>query len=255
MTTALVSALTGAPVRRDVAMTGEVTLRGRVLPIGGLKEKSMAAYIRGIKTVIIPKANVPDLDEVDDAVKANVEFVPVSHVDEVLSVALCPSASPPRSLTRTMTLKTANTPISRRTIKQADAEAASRSEVFMRFDIIEFDRSYGTSAQLKRFAEPEIVFSGRSNVGKSSLMNKLFNRKNLARVSSVPGKTVTVNFFKGDKVNFVTSRATATPRRQRAKNSVGRISWRAISAPSAISRSSSSSSTRATSRARMTTTC
>ena len=73
----------------------------------------------------------------------------------------------------------------------------------MRFDIIEFDRSYGTSAQLKRFAEPEIVFSGRSNVGKSSLMNKLFNRKNLARVSSVPGKTVTVNFFKGDKVNFV----------------------------------------------------
>ena len=73
----------------------------------------------------------------------------------------------------------------------------------MRFDIIEFDRSYGTSAQLKRFAEPEIVFSGRSNVGKSSLINKLFNRKNLARVSSVPGKTVTVNFFKGDKVNFV----------------------------------------------------
>ena len=102
-----------------------------------------------------------------------------------------------------MTLKTANTPISRRTIKQADAEAASLSEVFMRFDIIEFDRSYGTSAQLKRFAEPEIVFSGRSNVGKSSLINKLFNRKNLARVSSVPGKTVTVNFFKGDKVNFV----------------------------------------------------
>ncbi len=73
----------------------------------------------------------------------------------------------------------------------------------MRFDIIEFDRSYGTSAQLKSFAEPEIVFSGRSNVGKSSLMNKLFNRKNLARVSSVPGKTVTVNFFRGDKVNFV----------------------------------------------------
>ena len=94
MTTALVSALTGAPVRRDVAMTGEVTLRGRVLPIGGLKEKSMAAYIRGIKTVIIPKANVPDLDEVDDAVKANVEFIPVSHVDEVLSVALLPVSKP-----------------------------------------------------------------------------------------------------------------------------------------------------------------
>ena len=80
----------------------------------------------------------------------------------------------------------------------------------MRFDIIEFDRSYGTSSQLKRFSEPEIVFSGRSNVGKSSHIILLFNcfffvcvSKNLARVSSVPGKTVTVNFFKGDKVNFV----------------------------------------------------
>lgn len=92
MTTALVSALTDTPVKRDVAMTGEVTLRGRVLPIGGLKEKSMAAYIRGVKTVIIPKANVPDLDEVDDAVKANVEFIPVSNVDEVLSIALIPVA-------------------------------------------------------------------------------------------------------------------------------------------------------------------
>ena len=90
MTTALVSALTGAPVRRNVAMTGEVTLRGRVLPIGGLKEKSMAAYIRGIDMVIIPKANVPDLDEVDNAVKAAVRFVPVSHVDEVLDIALLP---------------------------------------------------------------------------------------------------------------------------------------------------------------------
>lgn len=88
MTTALVSALTGIPVRSDVAMTGEVTLRGRVLPIGGLKEKSMAAYIRGVKTVVIPQANEPDLDEVDEAVKASVAFVPVSSVDEVLKIAL-----------------------------------------------------------------------------------------------------------------------------------------------------------------------
>ncbi|MBQ2775553.1 MAG: YihA family ribosome biogenesis GTP-binding protein [Clostridia bacterium] len=73
----------------------------------------------------------------------------------------------------------------------------------MRFDLIEFDRSYGTSGQLVASSVPEVVFSGRSNVGKSSLINKLFNRKNLARVSSVPGKTVTVNFFKGDCVNFV----------------------------------------------------
>lgn len=88
MTTAIVSALTGIPVRRDVAMTGEVTLRGRVLPIGGLKEKTMAAYIKGIKTVIIPKRNIADIDEIDEAVKANVEFIPVENVDEVLAIAL-----------------------------------------------------------------------------------------------------------------------------------------------------------------------
>ena len=73
----------------------------------------------------------------------------------------------------------------------------------MRFDKTEFTAAYGTSKQLPPSKEAEIVFSGRSNVGKSSLINKLFNRKNLARVSSVPGKTITVNFFKGDGVYFV----------------------------------------------------
>ena len=73
----------------------------------------------------------------------------------------------------------------------------------MRFDKIEFAAAYGTSKQLPPSKEVEIVFSGRSNVGKSSLINKVFNRKNLARVSSVPGKTITVNFFKGDGVYFV----------------------------------------------------
>ena len=72
----------------------------------------------------------------------------------------------------------------------------------MRFDKIEFSAAYGTSKQLPPSGIPEIVFSGRSNVGKSSLINKVFNRKNLARVSSVPGKTITVNFFKGDGVVF-----------------------------------------------------
>lgn len=72
----------------------------------------------------------------------------------------------------------------------------------MRFDKIEFSAAYGTSKQLPPSDMPEIVFSGRSNVGKSSLINKVFNRKNLARVSSVPGKTITVNFFKGDGVVF-----------------------------------------------------
>ena len=88
ITTGLVSALTGKPVLRDIAMTGEVTIRGRVLPIGGLKEKSMAAYRSGVKTVFIPKDNIPDLDDVDEIVKANVEFIPVSFVDEIISRAI-----------------------------------------------------------------------------------------------------------------------------------------------------------------------
>ena len=73
----------------------------------------------------------------------------------------------------------------------------------MRFDKIDFTAAYGTSKQLPSSGMPEIVFSGRSNVGKTSLINKVFNRKSLARVSSVPGKTITVNFFKGDGVYFV----------------------------------------------------
>ena len=88
MTVGLVSELTGRPVKRDIAMTGEVTIRGRVLPIGGLKEKSMAAYRGGVKTVFIPKDNVADLDEVDKAVKENVRFVPVSSVNEIIKEAL-----------------------------------------------------------------------------------------------------------------------------------------------------------------------
>ncbi len=88
MATAIASALTGYPVRRDVAMTGEITLRGRVLPIGGLKEKSAAAYRAGIKTVIIPFENKPDLDDVSEVVKSAIKFVPVQTMDEVLSLAL-----------------------------------------------------------------------------------------------------------------------------------------------------------------------
>ena len=88
ITTAMVSALTGIPVRGDVAMTGEVTLRGRVLPIGGLREKSMAALRNGIRTVIIPKDNETDLEEIDQTVRNALQFIPVSHVDQVLANAL-----------------------------------------------------------------------------------------------------------------------------------------------------------------------
>ena len=88
ITTGLVSALTGRAVKRDVAMTGEVTIRGRVLPIGGLREKSMAAYTGGVKTVFIPADNVADLEDVDDIVKQNVSFIPVSFVGEIIEKAL-----------------------------------------------------------------------------------------------------------------------------------------------------------------------
>ena len=88
MATSIVSVLTGIPVRRDVAMTGEITLRGRVLPIGGLKEKLLAAMRAGIKTVFIPKDNEKDLADIPDSVKKGLEINPVSHVDEVIMRAL-----------------------------------------------------------------------------------------------------------------------------------------------------------------------
>ena len=88
ITTAIVSALTGQKVRRDLAMTGEISLHGRVLPIGGLREKTMAALRNGVKTVVIPKDNVPDLEEIDQSVRAQLTFVPVETIDEVLARAL-----------------------------------------------------------------------------------------------------------------------------------------------------------------------
>ena len=97
--TAMVSALTGARVRRDIAMTGEISIRGRVLPIGGLKEKTMAALRHGIKTVIIPEGNAKDLEEIDQTVRRALNFLTVSHVDSVLEAALdfqpLPEASAP----------------------------------------------------------------------------------------------------------------------------------------------------------------
>lgn len=86
--TALVSALTKRAVRRDVGMTGEITLRGRVLPIGGLKEKSLSAHRAGIKTIILPKENEKDIEEIPETVKEGLSFILVSHLDEVLKVAL-----------------------------------------------------------------------------------------------------------------------------------------------------------------------
>ena len=112
LTTALVSALSGTPVRRDVAMTGEITLRGKVLAIGGLKEKTMAAYRAGVKTVCIPKENEPDIDELDDVVKNSLKFVVAEDISTVLETALViPNCNPKEKA-----------PLKRRTTAKAKAE-------------------------------------------------------------------------------------------------------------------------------------
>ncbi|MDP3632547.1 S16 family serine protease, partial [Phenylobacterium sp.] len=94
MATAIVSVLTGIPIRKDIAMTGEVTLRGRVTAIGGLKEKLLAALRSGVKTVLIPEENMKDLADVPDSVKNGLEIIPVSNIDEVLARALTEPLTP-----------------------------------------------------------------------------------------------------------------------------------------------------------------
>ena len=88
MATAMISAITGKKVRADVAMTGEITLRGRVLPIGGLKEKLLAAKSAGVKTVLVPEKNRRDVEEIATEITKGLEIIPVSHMKEVLEVAL-----------------------------------------------------------------------------------------------------------------------------------------------------------------------
>jgi ATP-dependent Lon protease len=98
MATAIISALTGRPVMRHVGMTGEITLRGRVLPIGGVREKVLAAYRAGLKTVILPEKNMKDLVDLPKAAKTELKIVPVKHMDEVLEIALSEKVviKPPR---------------------------------------------------------------------------------------------------------------------------------------------------------------
>lgn len=115
MATALYSALTGLAVKQNVAMTGEITLRGRVLPIGGLKEKSMAAYKSGVKTVIVPAKNLPDVAEIDAVVKENINFVPVESIADVLKLAVVSKDEPKKPVRKksTGTARTAKTSVIR----------------------------------------------------------------------------------------------------------------------------------------------
>ncbi len=114
ITTALVSALTGRSVNKTVAMTGEITLRGKVLPIGGLREKATAAFKNGMKTVIIPEENKADLQKINDTVKKAIEFIPVANLDEVLELALCEAP-------KKKTVKQEETP-KRKTINTTEVE-------------------------------------------------------------------------------------------------------------------------------------
>ncbi len=120
--TAMVSALTGAPVRRDLAMTGEISIRGRVLAIGGLKEKTMAALRHGIQTVIIPAANEKDLEEIDQTVRRALNFITVRHVDAVLETALdftrCPAVEKREQPPAVMPMVVDNAAPSQRGIRQ-----------------------------------------------------------------------------------------------------------------------------------------
>ncbi len=121
MTTALVSVFTGIPVRADVAMTGEITLRGEVLPIGGLKEKLLAAHRGGIKTVLIPEENAKDLAEIPDNVKNKLEIIPVRWIDKVLEIALetqpVPLVDEPVSVAAAATPATPETPADTTVVK------------------------------------------------------------------------------------------------------------------------------------------
>ncbi len=108
MATAICSALTDIKVNHKIAMTGEITLRGRVLPIGGLKEKSIAAYKNGIKTVIIPSKNIPDLVEIDPIVRENIHFIAVDTIDEVLNLSLLQNAKKRAASTKTSEIRIIN---------------------------------------------------------------------------------------------------------------------------------------------------
>jgi len=105
MATALLSALTNTPVNQKVAMTGEISLRGRVLPIGGLREKTMAAYRMGIETVVIPQKNLPDLNEIDEKVKNNIKFISATNLDEVFEAALEKAVEDRKSVAAVVTNK------------------------------------------------------------------------------------------------------------------------------------------------------
>ena len=207
MCTALVSALTGIPVRSDVAMTGEITLRGEVLPIGGLKEKLLAAHRGGIRTVLIPDENEKDLAEIPKNIKGKLEIKPVKWIDEVLQLAL-----------RNMPQPTAAAPeVGAVTGGQADQTAGPAP-------------GQAGARALKRCAVPKLT--RRYPVNKNDLVDAVAERTGLAKadaaraVEAVLG-TVTETLQKGDQVALsgfgtfvVKARAARTGRNPRTGETI-----------------------------------
>jgi ATP-dependent Lon protease len=126
MAAAIASALTGRPLRRDVAMTGEVTLRGRVLPIGGLKEKALAAKRMGIHTIIVPARNKKDIDELPKYVTEGMRFVLAETMDDVLKTAFAPKTAETKKTTRT--IKSAATKVTKKTTTRQTKKAADNAK-------------------------------------------------------------------------------------------------------------------------------
>ena len=170
MATALLSALTHTPVRADLASDGRNYAAGAgVLPIGGLKEKTLAAKTAGIKTVLVPEKNRPDVEEIPAEIKNGLEILFVETMDDVI----------------------------------AHAFVGGKGTTDMVIKSVQLETVCGITSKLPDNILPEIAFAGKSNVGKSSLINGIMNRKSLARTSSQPGKTQTINFYNVNEVFYL----------------------------------------------------
>ena len=210
LATALVSALTRVPVRKDVAMTGEITLRGKVLPIGGVKEKVLAAHRAGVKNIILPKDNEKDLADIPKNVLDALNVYMVETMDEVLKIALAeplpgrlpaeaqaePVDADHRRRHHALSGQRDSDAVRRRRDRTRPAGRSPADPSVQPSKVSpSSSRAPRRAADFPRDGLPEVAMVGRSNVGKSSLINAL-SRQRVARTSAAPGKTRLVNVYR-----------------------------------------------------------